>query len=319
MERPKLKSEFKAYHKNFGLINAIRLSILPRLKGKLFPSKNKDYIGESTAKFIKSNFGEIITKYKSLDSVFSASNLENDFIIWTFWWQGIDQMPPIIHTCYQSILNNANGHQVILLNNKNIKNWVNFPDYIWKKVDNGIISLPHLSDLVSLYLLSKYGGLWVDATIFATAPIKLPQQSFTSPRMHLDGSAYCGFKYTIAVLAGSKENIIFKFMLEILLNYWRKYNIALHYLFFDDFMKIGYNNLSNFKKQLDNNALYCDNLYDTRHIMNSPYNQESLDKLIKDNLFISLTYRTTYFTTNQAGALTLFGALSQLNENSQSN
>ena len=49
--------------------------------------------------------------------------------------------------------------------------YVQFPDYIVRKWKEGVISNTHLSDLLRLELLIRYGGLWIDSTTYMTGTI----------------------------------------------------------------------------------------------------------------------------------------------------
>lgn len=52
-----------------------------------------------------------------------------------------------------------------------MKEYVDIPPIIRKKLDSGIISYTHFSDILRLLLLTTYGGTWMDATIYQTAPL----------------------------------------------------------------------------------------------------------------------------------------------------
>lgn len=44
-----------------------------------------------------------------------------------------------------------------------------FPKYIEEKWKRGVITHTHMTDLLRLELLIRYGGTWIDATVFAVA------------------------------------------------------------------------------------------------------------------------------------------------------
>lgn len=95
-------------------------------------------------------------------------NKEESRIIWIFWWQGIEEAPPLVKRCYNSVRENLSRWDVRLLTKDNYSNYVQFPDFILKKIDKGVISLTHLSDLLRLELLINHGGLWLDSTVLCT-------------------------------------------------------------------------------------------------------------------------------------------------------
>lgn len=91
--------------------------------------------------------------------------------IWIFWWTGEENAPEIVKACIQSVRRNANRHKVVLLSKANICDYIALPEYIEQKHNKGIIGHAHYSDMVRLTLLSKYGGLWIDATVFISQPL----------------------------------------------------------------------------------------------------------------------------------------------------
>jgi hypothetical protein len=56
--------------------------------------------------------------------------------------------------------------------------YVSFPDFILKKWKQGVITNTHMTDLLRLELLIKYGGLWLDATVLCTG--QAPEYFFSS-------------------------------------------------------------------------------------------------------------------------------------------
>lgn len=90
--------------------------------------------------------------------------------IWQFCWQGTDSVPPIVQKCLFSV-EKFHADKRILINASNYQDYIELPDYIYEKFQNRILNHAHLSDYIRLSLLEKYGGTWVDATIFLSAPL----------------------------------------------------------------------------------------------------------------------------------------------------
>ena len=63
---------------------------------------------------------------------------------------------------------NRRDYTVIRLDNKNLCEYVSFPEFVTEKLKNGNMSYTHFSDLLRLGLLNLYGGVWLDATILAS-------------------------------------------------------------------------------------------------------------------------------------------------------
>ena len=88
--------------------------------------------------------------------------------IFVLWLQGINKMPDIVKKCYESIKYFNSDKNVILLDERNLSNYVQLPNYIIEKYKHGIISNAHFSDIIRCYLLAIYGGMWIDATVLLT-------------------------------------------------------------------------------------------------------------------------------------------------------
>lgn len=79
--------------------------------------------------------------------------------IWVFWYQGWDNIPDLIKVTRQSIINNCSGWNIHFLDKDNYKDYIEFPDIITARFNAGCISMAHLSDILRLELLSKWGGV----------------------------------------------------------------------------------------------------------------------------------------------------------------
>jgi mannosyltransferase OCH1-like enzyme len=92
------------------------------------------------------------------------NNLEINKTIWFFWYQGLENAPSIVKTCFTSIINHCPDWKIVVLDSKNLPNYIHLPDQIIKLWQHNKISFAGFSDLVRCYLLSNYGGLWLDST-----------------------------------------------------------------------------------------------------------------------------------------------------------
>lgn len=161
------------YVKNFGLKQASK-----------FDEYRKDRIIwlKMCEDWLIKNFSELVQEYKNVDVEFervkALSNRTNH--IWVCWLQGEENMPEIVKLCINSIRMHSPAHaEVTLITGKNLDQYLEFPDYVLKKVKEGKLSLTHFLDIVRFSLLEKYGGLWMDATMFLTDDI--PDDVFQKP------------------------------------------------------------------------------------------------------------------------------------------
>ncbi len=96
--------------------------------------------------------------------------------IWQMWWQGAHNAPPMVKACFNSVAMYHPEKQRIIIDESNFSKYVEIPDYILEKLENGIITKTHFSDYIRLCLLVKYGGTWIDATVLLTD--RIPEQIF---------------------------------------------------------------------------------------------------------------------------------------------
>ncbi|ELA66154.1 MULTISPECIES: capsular polysaccharide synthesis protein [Enterococcus] len=91
--------------------------------------------------------------------------------VWVCWFQGMDKAPRLVKKCFKSLEDNLTDKEIILITFDNIHDYVKFPDYIMKKWRSGQISNTHMTDLLRLELLIRYGGMWIDATVLCTKKV----------------------------------------------------------------------------------------------------------------------------------------------------
>ena len=100
--------------------------------------------------------------------------------VWICWLQGIENAPNLVKYCYKSIKENLADRDIVLITSQNMQKYVQFPDFIMEKWKLGQITNTHITDLLRLELLIRYGGMWVDATVLCTS------RSEDIPKYYLD-------------------------------------------------------------------------------------------------------------------------------------
>lgn len=98
-------------------------------------------------------------------------------VIWQYWAQGMENVPPLVRICMDSVDKYAApDYQIIRLSDDNLADYVEIPDWLEKRRASGQISVAHFSDILRCMLLATYGGLWLDACTLLTG--KLPEMLF---------------------------------------------------------------------------------------------------------------------------------------------
>lgn len=96
---------------------------------------------------------------------------KNNKIIWMSWLQGLcdPHIPKLNLDCINRWKDLNPDWKVNILSNKTIVDYV--PEY-FEIIKNSPKRLPQAcSDLVRILLLSKYGGVWVDASVYPMKPL----------------------------------------------------------------------------------------------------------------------------------------------------
>lgn len=88
--------------------------------------------------------------------------------IWLFWFQGFDNAPLLVQKCRDSVLKFHSNCEVVILDQNNLADYIDIPDYIVEKHERGIIHHTQFSDYVRIALLAKHGGIWIDSTTLLT-------------------------------------------------------------------------------------------------------------------------------------------------------
>lgn len=231
--------------------------------------------------------------------------------VWVCWWQGIENAPDLVKRCIESIKINAGPHKVIIITDKNYYDYVDFPDWVIKKYQAGTISKTHLSDILRLELLSKYGGLWIDATFFCCDSIVSyfaePLWSIKRPNYrHI--SVACGQFANYSFGCNLENRTIFKNIEDYLLQYWNNYNYMVDYLFLDYLIVQAQKNSeyvrNEFEKIKPNNPK-CDELV---KILGKKYDVTIWNKIKKETKLFKLTWKTK-FPSYVDGEKTFYGKL----------
>lgn len=121
--------------------------------------------------------GECLRRAVSLPTDDEEELPVEDYRVWTMWWQGEKQMPPIVRATYKSI-RRASSKEVVLITKDNYQLYVSFPDFIVDKIKRGCITMMQLSDIVRASLLYEHGGMWIDSTMLCAKP--MPETIFSS-------------------------------------------------------------------------------------------------------------------------------------------
>jgi len=283
--------------------------------------------------YLTKHYKDVIVKFKDR-AVQPQSNIEPESTIWVCWWDGEEAMPDIVKVCYKTINQHAGKHPVKLITKNNYKEYVSFPDYIIEKVNSKIMTVTHFSNMLRANLLYEYGGIWMDATILTLKDISLDDMPFftlkaparknngismarfagisdiSTPYRHKFGapkiSRWSGF-----LLAGTKGAVIFEYMREILYAYWKDHNDQIDYVLYDYTIALGYDNIPEMKRMIDNVPCNAIEKFVLEKNLNSEYSENNFSEY-QLTTFHKLTWKTNFNEYTKDQKLTIYGHLINL-------
>lgn len=219
--------------REFGWKYFIRYRLIGRIRGR-------EYKQQATLDYLRDRYGWIARTEFLPMCVEPNPYLET---IWVCWWQGEEQMPPIVRACYTSLKKHCNGHPIKLITKENYRQYVKLPKWVETKFQEGRITITHLSDILRVVLLSQYGGLWMDATLYLAGdlPKKIPYFFTLKQVTEMDDVFVSKHRWTGFCLGGSVNNPLWGLAYEILLNrYWKEHDYLIEYYILDFIIDIIY-------------------------------------------------------------------------------
>ena len=153
----------------------------------------------------------------------------------------MEQAPALVQTCYASLQKHLKDRQIILLTEDNYRSYVNFPEHIQKKIDSGIITRTHMSDLLRLALLLRYGGTWIDATVLCTGgqipAYMLDSELFVFRNLKPGADGHCRLISSWFMTACTNHPIL-ALTQALLYRYWEQKNTLVDYFLLHDFFQL---------------------------------------------------------------------------------
>lgn len=290
--------------KNFNFSTVIRLRIYPLLKTLFQRGRYTNFAHEAVVLHVRKTIASVVEEYRTkpnnLDVIKASDN------IWICWWQGEDDMPPLVNQCYKLLLSKTNGHPLILITKYNYNEFVSLPDFIIDLVDNGNITITHLSDVLRMALLKTYGGLWLDATYWVPQPINIDGLIFYSPKNMISDEAYVSNnRWAVNCLGGAKNNKLFCFVYDAFMCYWRKNNALIDYFLIDYLFFIAYENFTDIREMIDATPYTCPELISLD--LNAVYNPKDLNDILERNPYLKLDWKQKFREYNSLNELTNYG------------
>lgn len=215
--------------------------------------------------------------------------------IWVLWWEGQEEMPELVKCCCESIKRKSGEYEVVVLSEENFAQYITFPDYINEKYRQGKISIVHMADLLRVYLLCEYGGVWLDATVFLSDnfPEEYLSLPFFSRKTDIINQKFASYgRWSGYFMATShSHSVLFEFLKVAYQSFWRKHHIIIDYFLLDYFISIAYEKIPAVKKCIDSIPY---NNVDNKKLsanINNPYSEKIWQEICKTTLLHKLSWK----------------------------
>ncbi len=265
--------------------------------------------------FIEKDFKSLINEYRTQNSNVQNVDLNKKTHVWVLWWQGPDCAPDIVRECIRSQQRNLSPDQYEyhLLTENCVWNYVSLSDNIKAKYNKGQITLTHLSDIIRANLLSNYGGIWMDATIYMSEsfPEEVRAFPFYSNRKNLDSmnqkKMISSGRWTSYFMKAEPGNQLLQFMCDAFELYWEKHNALIDYWLIDYTIYVAYKNIPAIRGEIDLIPYNNQNIFNLFIYRNEPYNAEEFNELTKNTILHKQSYKYNYTKVDEKGNLTNWG------------
>lgn len=254
-----------------------------------------------------------------LNKIFSDNQIDDkEFIrkktiisvapIWVMWFQGLENAPDIVKICVNSIKKYAPNHEVIIINEKNYRDYIELPEFIENKFDMGIISRTHLSDIIRLNVLYLYGGMWIDATVFVSGniPEKIFEMDFYSINFGKVTKDPSHGRWTTFLMAGKERNPLFEKALKYHYAFWREHDMIVDYIMFDYIIDYCYRTDEECRKLIDKIEINNSAVFELRNELNEKFVKKL--PLQDDTIFNKLSWKMSLIE-EENGRETNYGEL----------
>lgn len=200
---------------------------------------------------------------------------ESDYI-WVAWLQGYKNAPILVKKCIDSIRKHAGNRKLKFITLDNYKLYVEMPDTIVEKFESGSMCAAHFTDILRLMLLEKFGGLWIDATVYCLGSIEsvYKHNDFFTFRIKDPSNAKIATNW---ILYSKKGNIFVRETLELILQYWNQENRIKHYYLMHYFFRMVTECYS--KEWVQVPYMDVSNCYLLMHSINEEYSDEKMREI----------------------------------------
>ncbi len=238
--------------------------------------------------------------YPNLESKYNIPVETEKRYVWTCWWQGEDNAPLLVKKCLESQrehLPEQTEHVIITW--ENYRNYIELPEYLVEKAMSGKIKPAHLADITRCCLLYKYGGIWLDSTVYLLD--ELPEECFEYEIMTRSTGEriYCtNVSWVTWFLGGRKREEMFRFIMEAFFSYLSCYDEISNYYMIDFLIAISCRELEGIEEKLSKVPINNVHATQLQKHLHEAFDERAFRIYTEGGYLQKLTYKESGYSEN---------------------
>ena len=301
-----------------------KIACLTFIDGLIPPGKHFWYI-RAVSKYVDKFLRGLVNEYSNCIDESCIRPADEKTPVWCCWWQGEEQMPELVKLCHARLkqvipVDKAELHLITL---DNYTQYVDLPEHILDKFNRGVITMTTMSDVLRFALLERYGGYWLDATVFFTGDI--PEEYFSGKffcQRMVSNTKYavreaCGCNWCGFSMAGPSGSIVFRFMKDAFSIWWEHFDTIIDYVLIDYMLLTGFQSVPAIHKVIDSVPDNNEDIFEMYQVLNQPYSEELYQRLTERNVMHKLTYKMDLRKQTEDGQMTMYGYLVKMVEDNR--
>jgi tetratricopeptide (TPR) repeat protein len=207
--------------------------------------------------------------------------------IWVYWGQGIANAPAVVRRCHQELMRYHTADEVVVLDDGLVPHYVEIPEVVRNRTAE---NRTKFSDALRLELLSRYGGIWLDATCF-------PRRRLLDLLPELLPSGFFAFRYRTArisswLLASEPNHPVVAMTREAQYIFWEHFRRPFDYYLLHHLFESLYYVADEFRERYEPTPWLSSHPPSRfARVMHQPYDRDRYDELLGGCFVHKLTYK----------------------------
>jgi Tfp pilus assembly protein PilF len=207
--------------------------------------------------------------------------------VWVYWGQGFHDVPPVVGRCQEELMHYHTADEVVALDDGSVADYVSIPEIVRRRTAQ---NRTKFSDVLRIELLSRRGGVWLDATCLVRGRILdvVPE---------LLDSGFFAFRHRAAriaswFLASEPNHPVAAMTREAQYLYWEHFPRATDYFVLHHLVEALYYVAVEFREYLESTPWHGTRAaVRFRRAMDEPYEPRRYEEMLAASFVHKLTYK----------------------------